>query len=147
MIMTQNIIVKGVVRSKVSRGYVQVDGLGETLLFTRSKSNKNWPITGASNTTDSKIILSDLGWFELNYTPLKILIYILAGIIQKKSDTCTYATLHPGNMDAGTSTRNTGTSHHSEEFETILLHCFRCIRHCCHHNVLCFHHLALQKVK
>ena len=25
-------------------GYVKVDGLGETLLFTRTKSDKNWPI-------------------------------------------------------------------------------------------------------
>ena len=31
---------KGVVRSKFARGYVEVDGLGEILLFTRSKSHK-----------------------------------------------------------------------------------------------------------
>ena len=32
---------KGVVRSKISRGYVKVDGLGETLLFSRTKSDKS----------------------------------------------------------------------------------------------------------
>ena len=30
-------ILKGVVWSKISRGYVKVDGLGETLLFTGTK--------------------------------------------------------------------------------------------------------------
>ena len=40
---------KGVVRSKISCVYVKVDGLGETLLFTRTKSNKNWLRTGVSN--------------------------------------------------------------------------------------------------
>ena len=34
--------IQGVVRSKISRRYVKVDGLGETLLFTRAKSDKNW---------------------------------------------------------------------------------------------------------
>ena len=33
--------VKGVDRSKFYRGYVKVDALGVTLLFTRSKSDKN----------------------------------------------------------------------------------------------------------
>ena len=33
---------------------MKVDGLGETLLFTRTKSDKNWPRYGASNTTRSK---------------------------------------------------------------------------------------------
>ena len=35
-------------------GYVKVDGLGETLLFTRTKCDKNWPRYGASSTTRSK---------------------------------------------------------------------------------------------
>ena len=45
---------KGVVRSKISCGYVKVDGLGETLLITQTKSDKNWLRYGASNTTRSK---------------------------------------------------------------------------------------------
>ena len=45
---------KGVVRSKISHGYVEVDILGETLIFIRSKSDKNWPRSGASITTYSK---------------------------------------------------------------------------------------------
>ena len=45
---------KGVVRSKISRGYVEIDGLGGTLLFTRTKSDKNWPRYGASYATRSK---------------------------------------------------------------------------------------------
>ena len=40
---------KGMVRSKISRGYVKVDGLGEALLFSRTKSDKNLPRYGASN--------------------------------------------------------------------------------------------------
>ena len=32
---------KGIVRSKISRRYVKVDSLGETLFFTRTKSDKN----------------------------------------------------------------------------------------------------------
>ena len=35
-------------------GHVKVDGLGETLLFTGTKSDKSWPRYGASNTTRSK---------------------------------------------------------------------------------------------
>ena len=46
--------VKGVVSSKISRRCVEVDGLGETLLFTRTKSDKIWPRYWASNTTCSK---------------------------------------------------------------------------------------------
>ena len=34
--------------------YVKLGGLGETLLFTRTKSDKNWPRYGAFNTTRSK---------------------------------------------------------------------------------------------
>ena len=41
--------VKGEVRSKITRGYFKVDGLGEKLLFTRIKSDKNWPRYGVSN--------------------------------------------------------------------------------------------------
>ena len=33
-------VFKGVVRLKISRGYIEVDTLGETLLFTRTKSDK-----------------------------------------------------------------------------------------------------------
>ena len=43
--------VQGLVRSKIFRGYVKVEGLEETLILTRTKSDKNWPRTGASNTT------------------------------------------------------------------------------------------------
>ena len=50
---------KKVVRSKIFRGYVEVDRLGETgvpLLFIWSKSDKNWQRTGASNTNHWKVI-------------------------------------------------------------------------------------------
>ena len=46
-----NLFLEGVVRSKISRGYVEGDSLEETLLFTRSKSDKNWSRTGGYNTT------------------------------------------------------------------------------------------------
>ena len=48
------LFLKGIVRSKISRGYIKVDSLGGKLLFTRTKSDKNWPRYGASNTTRSK---------------------------------------------------------------------------------------------
>ena len=32
---------KGVVRSKIFRGFVKLDGLGETLLFTQTELDKN----------------------------------------------------------------------------------------------------------
>ena len=44
MTLLVHFAVKGIVQSKISRGYVKVDGLGETLLFTQTKSDKNWPL-------------------------------------------------------------------------------------------------------
>ena len=50
-----SIYIKGVVRSKISHGYVSVDSLGATLIFTPSNVDKNWPLkTWASKTTHSK---------------------------------------------------------------------------------------------
>ena len=44
-------VVTGVVRSKSSRGYVEVDLAGRDVAFYRTKFDTNWPRTGASNTT------------------------------------------------------------------------------------------------
>ena len=49
-------IFKGVVWSKISSGYVKVDGLGVTMLFTRSKSDNNWPRTSVSNMQISHVL-------------------------------------------------------------------------------------------
>ena len=50
---------KGVIRSNISLGYVKVDSLEETLLFTQSKSDK---IGRVQHT--QKWFLSDFGWPE-----------------------------------------------------------------------------------
>ena len=51
---------KGVVRSKI--GYVKVDGLGGTLRFTRTKSDKLAEIWGVQNNSLKTRFLSGFGW-------------------------------------------------------------------------------------
>ena len=65
---------------KNSLWYVKVDSLGKTLLFTWSKSDKNWLRSGASNTTHSKnYFCPTFGWPEKplltseNNQPIKFL--------------------------------------------------------------------------
>ena len=57
-------LLKGVVRSKITRGDEE-DSLGEILLCTQTKSEKNWPRTGAKQHNTIQLtqimILTEIG--------------------------------------------------------------------------------------